>query len=61
VISEEVTLVKTSLKIDDRLWEEAKARAARERKDLADVINEALAAHLKKPVPKPRRKEKKNG
>ena len=53
-------MVKTSLKIADHLWEEAKIRAARERKDLAEVVNEALEAHLKKPTSKaPRRKEKK--
>lgn len=40
-------MVKTSLKIPDPLWEAAKVRAARERKDLADVVADALAAHLK--------------
>jgi hypothetical protein len=55
-------LVKTSLKIRDDLWEEAKVRAARERKDLADVVNQALEAHLRRPLPRtPRRKKKTDG
>lgn len=48
-------MVKTSLRIPDQLWEEAKVRAARERKALADVVNEALEAYLK------RRPEKRSG
>ncbi len=34
--------MKTSLKLRDDLWEAAKIRAAQERKDLADIVNEAL-------------------
>jgi len=41
-------MVKTSIKIRDALWTAAKIRAAEERKSLADVIAEALEAHLKK-------------
>lgn len=51
-------MVKTSLKIPDHLWEEAKVRAARERKDLADVVAEALEAHLK---PRSEKKGRKTG
>lgn len=54
-------MVKTSLKIPDPLWEKAKVRATLERKDLADVVSEALEAHLKKPVRPPQRKGGTNG
>ncbi|MEX1245044.1 MAG: hypothetical protein WEB59_06225 [Thermoanaerobaculia bacterium] len=39
-------MVKTSLKIPDGLWEGAKVVAAQERRDLADVVAEALADYL---------------
>ncbi len=47
--------VKTSLKIRGELWEAAKIRAAREKKPLAEVVNDALAAYLKGKSQKERR------
>jgi hypothetical protein len=55
-------LMKTSVDLPDELWTAAKIRAAQERKPLAEVIAEALKAHLGKPAgsDKPR-KQKKGG
>ncbi|MGH9367263.1 MAG: hypothetical protein ACRD3M_06285 [Thermoanaerobaculia bacterium] len=39
-------MVKTSIKIPDKLWEAAKVIAAMERKSLADVIAETLSARF---------------
>ncbi len=40
--------MKTSVEIPDELWTAAKIRAAQERKPLAEVIADALRAHLGK-------------
>jgi hypothetical protein len=39
--------VKTSIRLPRQLWKKAHVRAMDERKDLQDVIAEALAAYLK--------------
>jgi hypothetical protein len=41
--------VKTSIEIPERLWTEAKIRAAREKKSLQEVVADALGEHLKRP------------
>jgi hypothetical protein len=39
--------VKTSLRLPRDLWRRAKIRALDEKRDLADVVADALAAYLK--------------
>jgi hypothetical protein len=42
-----VTTVKTSIEIPEDLWRAAKIRAIDERKNLQDVIADALTTHLR--------------
>jgi hypothetical protein len=52
---EEATVLKTSFFLPDRLWESAKARAAKERRSLGEILVDALRAYLKTPPKSPGR------
>jgi hypothetical protein len=47
--------VKTSFFLPDRLWELAKARAAKERRSLGEILVDALRAYLRTPLKSPGR------
>jgi len=44
---EKVEMVKTTLRLPEPLWRDARIRALDERKDFQTVVAEALGAHLK--------------
>jgi hypothetical protein len=48
--------MKTSFFLPDRLWESAKARAAKERRSLGEILVDALKAYLKTPPKAPAKK-----
>jgi hypothetical protein len=46
---------KTSVNVDETLWREVKKRAIDEGRDVSDLLAEALALYLRRPVQEARR------
>ncbi len=53
-----VEMIKTTLRLPENVWREARIRALDERKDFQTVVAEALEAHLKTKPKKSKKGEK---